>query len=519
MRRKFVDLVKNLASKKFFVFNLVLLGAIFGFSLAFLSFSCSGGGGSGASSSKTAQAQQTDVVVPGNALETAETVQSAFRAVSNKVVPSVVQLKTISVRKQQTPNFNGIPWEFFFGPNNPRGGGEGNREQEYRAQGLGSGIIVRQKGGLYYVLTNNHVVSDEQNKPVDEIMIETNTGKEFPAKLVGRDERRDLAMVSFESSEKFPLAVLGDSDAMQVGDWAIAVGNPLGFSSSVTMGIISALGRTGGPGNNINDFLQTDASINQGNSGGALVNIRGEVIGINMWIASSSGGGSVGLGFAIPINNAKRTIEEFINKGAISDGWLGVSLMDISRDNEVTKGLKLEDARGALASDVFVDSPAAKAGITPGDFIIKIDGKDVGSINRLMQMVGDLKPGETHTFTAIRDNVQKEFKVKIEVRTTDVASQNKKLWPGIYVRPIDDEMRTAFKLDKEAEGLVVLRVIEQSPADVISLKRGDIITEVNDTPVKDIATFYKVLREKTEKEFWADVERGDSKLETMRYKR
>jgi Do/DeqQ family serine protease len=509
-----VDVVKSLASKKFFVFNLVLLGAIFGFSLAFLSFSCSKGGGS-----KTAQAQQTDVVVPGNALETAESVQAAFRAVSNRVVPSVVQLKTVSVRKQQLPNFNGIPWEFFFGPNAPKGNREDGKGQEFRAQGLGSGIIVRQKGNTYYALTNNHVVSDDQGKPVDEIMVETNSGKELSAKLIGRDERRDLAMVSFESPEKFPLAVLGDSDAVQVGDWAIAVGNPLGFASSVTMGIISAVGRTGGPGNNINDFIQTDASINQGNSGGALVNIRGEVIGINMWIASSSGGGSVGLGFAIPINNSKRTIEEFISKGEISDGWLGVSLVDVSRDAGMVKDLGLEAERGALASDVFIDSPAAKAGIMPGDFIVKIDGKDVVGINRLMQMVGDLKPGETYVFTVVRDRAHIDFKVRVEARKNDVASQNKKMWPGFYVHPIDDEIRSAFKLEKEASGLIVLRIVEQSPADIIGLKRGDIVTEVNDAPVGDMAAFYRVLREKAGKEFWVDVERGDSKLETMRYKR
>ncbi|MDR2865372.1 MAG: Do family serine endopeptidase [Spirochaetaceae bacterium] len=513
-----MDLTNNLSSKKFFVFNLVLLGAIFGFVLAFLTFACSSGPGD-AQSKLTAKAQETNVVVPANALETAESVQSAVRAVADKVVPSVVQLKTVSVRKQQIPNFNGIPWEFFFGPNNPRGGGEGGNEQEYRAQGLGSGIIVRKDANTYFVLTNNHVVSDEQGKAVDEIVIETDTGKEFPAKLLGRDDRRDLAMVSFQSSENLPLAVLGDSNEVDVGDWAIAVGNPLGFASSVTMGIISAVGRTGGPGNNINDFIQTDASINQGNSGGALVNIRGEVIGINMWIASSSGGGSVGLGFAIPINNAKRTIEEFISKGEISDGWLGVSLMDISKDSQVIKALNLDGIHGVLASDVFIDSPAEKAGILPGDFIIKVDNKEMLNINRLQQTVGDLKPGETHVFTVIRDGKTQEFKVKIDIRNNDIAAQNKKLWPGFYVHTIDDDLRTIFKLDKNASGLVVVRVIEQSPAAIINLQRGDIITEINDTPVKDIASFYRVLREKAVNEFWADIEREGSKLETMKYKK
>jgi Do/DeqQ family serine protease len=515
-----MDLTKKLSSKKIFVFNLVLLGTIFGFVLAFLTFSCSAKGDG--AQKLTAKAEETRVAVPASSLATAESLQNAFRAVADKVVPSVVQLKTVSVRRQQVPNFNGIPWEFFFGPNGPRGGSGGDErgsEQEYRAQGLGSGIIVRQEGNTYYVLTNNHVVTDEQGKPVDEISIETDAKGDYPAKLVGRDERRDLAMVSFTSTEKQPLAVLGDSNEVDVGDWAIAVGNPLGFASSVTMGIVSAVGRTGGPGNNINDFIQTDASINQGNSGGALVNIRGEVIGVNMWIASSSGGGSVGLGFAIPINNAKRTIDEFISKGEISDGWLGVSLMDIAGDNSMLDALGLKGKHGALASDVFIDSPADKAGIKPGDFIIRVDGKDMANINRLMQTVGDLRTGETHSFIAIRDGVEQEFKVKIETRSNDVAAANKKIWPGVYVHPVDDSIRNSLKLGKDVSGLVVVRVIEQSPAAIINLQRGDIVTAVNGTPVKDIASFYKVLREKTAHEFWLDVQRGDSKLETMKYKK
>jgi Do/DeqQ family serine protease len=420
------------------------------------------------------------------------------------------------VRKQQTPSLNGSPWEFFFGPQGPQSPGGNGRE--FRAQGLGSGIIVRQTSNIYYVLTNNHVVADGQNV-VDEIIVETDDGREYLAKLVGRDERRDLAVVSFEASDKHPLAVLGDSDDVDVGDWAIAVGNPLGFTSSVTMGIVSAVGRTGGPGDSINDFIQTDASINQGNSGGALVNIRGEVIGINMWIASSSGGGSVGLGFAIPINNAKRTINEFINKGKISDGWLGVSLVDVEKDSDVMKQLKLDGKHGALASDMFIGSPADKGGILPGDFITSINGKDLPNLTRLMQAVGDLKPGETYTFTVIRSGEKKDFKIKIDARDNDVAGENSKLWPGLYVHPIDEDLRSAYKLDKETEGLVVVRVVEKSPAAVINVQRGDVIKAVNDVPVKTLDDFYKALREKTAKEFYLNIERGESKLETMKYKK
>lgn len=512
-----MDFVTKLSSRKFFIFNLVLIGVMFGFALAFLSFSCSPAGGS----KNSAQAQQTQVVIPESALATAESVQTAFRSVSAKVVPSTVQLKTVSVRKRQAQNFNGIPWEFFFGPNGPRGNNEregGDNTREFRAQGLGTGIIVRKNGNTYYALTNNHVVTDGQNA-VDEIVVEVDGGKEIPAKLVGRDSRRDLAMVSFDTTEKLPLAVLGDSEKISVGDWAIAIGNPMGFSSSVTMGIISALGRTGGPADNINDFIQTDASINQGNSGGPLVNIRGEVIGINMWIASNNGGGSVGLGFAIPINNAKRTIEEFISKGEISDGWLGVSLTDIEKNSDVLKSLKLEGKRGALASDVFTDSPAAKGGIAPGDFITHVDGREMANVTRLMQAVGDLKPGETHSFTVIRDGSARDVKVKIDVRNNDVASENNKLWPGVFVHPITEDLRSTFRIDKGVNGLVVVRVAEKSPGAIINIQRGDILTAVNDIPVKDMAAFYKVLRENAAKEFWVSVERAGSKLDTMKFKR
>ena len=220
-----MNLSQRLSSKNFFIFNLVLLGAIFGFSLAFLSFSCST-----PNPSKTARAQNvpgSDVAIPEDALRIAEGLQTAFRAVADRSLASVVEIKTVSIRRQQIPNFNGIPWEFFFGPR------DGNREREYRSQGLGSGIIVRRNGQTYYVLTNNHVVGD-----ANEIVVALNDGKEIPAELVGKDDRKDLALVSFNSSEPLPLAQLGDSDWVRVGDWAIAVGNPLGIILGPTGGFI-----------------------------------------------------------------------------------------------------------------------------------------------------------------------------------------------------------------------------------------------------------------------------------------
>jgi S1-C subfamily serine protease len=208
-----MNIIQRLSSRNLFIFNLVLIGAIFGFSLAFLSFSCS-------TPKARVRAQESQVIIPEDALAAAEGLQSVFGAVSEKVLPSVVLLNTVSVRRQQVPNIPGIPWDFFFGP---RERGPNNPDREYRSQGLGSGIIVRYNNGTYYVLTNNHVVDG-----ATEIRIATRDGIDHPAELVGKDERKDLAMVSFKANESYPLATLGDSDRVHVGDWAIAMGNPLG---------------------------------------------------------------------------------------------------------------------------------------------------------------------------------------------------------------------------------------------------------------------------------------------------
>jgi len=500
-----MNIIQKLSSKSLFVFNLVFIGVIFGFSLAFLSFSCS-------TPKARVQAQESQVIIPEDALAVAEGLQTVFRSVSNKVLPSVVEVKTVSVRRQQAPNIPGIPWDFFFGPRdrNPNG-----QEREYRSQSLGSGIIVRFKDGAYYALTNNHVVEG-----ASEITVATRDGKEYPAELVGKDERKDLAMISFKTTDAYPLATLGDSDKVEVGDWAIAMGNPLGeqFSFSVTLGIVSAVGRTGGPGGNINDFIQTDAPINMGNSGGPLVNIRGEVIGINTWIASNtSGGGNVGLGFAIPINNAKRSIDEFISTGSTSYGWLGVLLMEPNR--ETAAGLGLEGKRGALASQVFLGSPADKGGIKPGDFITHVNGRETRGVNQLQMLVGDLRPGDRATFTVIRDKASINFQVLIEERTEQVSSDNRKLWPGVNVIPLTEQLKENLSLDKDAKGLYVTQIIQGGPADIVGLKQGDRITAVNGENVNDIASFFKALREKTGNELWFGIQRGESSLESLRFKR
>jgi S1-C subfamily serine protease len=248
------------------------------------------------------------------------------------------------------------------------------------------------------------------------------------------------------------------------------------------------------------------------------VNIRGEVVGVNTWIASNNpGGGSVGLGFAIPINNAKRSIDEFISSGEISYGWLGVSLSD--PDRESAQALGLTGKRGALATQVFIDSPAHKGGIQPGDFITHLNGREMRASNALTLAVGDIKPGERAAFTVIRDGAVQEITVRIEARSAAVAAENKKLWPGVFVVPLTDSLRSNLNLDKNAQGVIAAQVINESPASIIGLQREDRLTAINGEPVQDLAGFYRALREKAGKELWFDVSRGSAALETLKYKR
>ena len=474
-----MNLLRKLASRNFFIFNLVLIGIIFGFSLAFLSFSCRVPPARNIAFTQ----QRSSVVIPQDALGASEALQGVLNAIVDNVLPAVVEVKV----------FSGSP---------------------RRQQGIGSGIIVRQDRNIFYVLTNNHVIG---NAP--EIVIGTKDGAEYRAEIVGRDGRRDLAIVSFNSNESFPHVVLGDSDNVRVGDWAIAMGNPLGeqFAFSVTMGIVSAVGRVGGPGGNINDFIQTDASINQGNSGGPLVNIRGEVIGINTWIASPTGGGNVGLGFAIPINNAKRAIDEFITDGALSEGWLGVTLTDPDRAKAAALGIT--GMQGSLLVYLSLGSPAHRSGIRVGDFFTHVDGREIRGTNHFIQMVSDLRPGQRAVFRVFRNGVSIDIPATVLDRRTQTATDNRNLWPGFSAHPLTSQIRSAWRFDSEAEGFFVSNVIAGSPGGIAGLQRGDLITAINGIPVNDMSAFYRVLADQTENELWFTINRGGRTLDTDRFRR
>lgn len=482
----------------------LFISAILCFTMLGLTASCSGK--ERVKSAVTAFADtESSTSIPADSLSVVEALQNVFRSVSSEVLKSVVEVDVVETKTRPANPFADIPF-FFFGQ--PKGDNEGSRE--YKQSGLGSGVIVRKDGNTYYVLTNEHVAGS-----ADEISVKLYDSREFTCKLVGKDERKDIALLSFESKDDIPVASLGDSDKVQSGDICFAMGTPLGYFGSVTQGIVSATGRDGSGIGNISDFIQTDAAINQGNSGGPLVNIYGEIIGINTWIASQSGG-SQGLGFAIPINNVKKAISDFISDGKVTYGWMGVSLTALDKDYE--KALGIDGKKGAFVAQIFLNSPAAKGGIQAGDFIIALNGKNVKDVDQLVRDVGDLRVGETADFTVIRGGKEIHVSVKIEGRDDSVVTDNSKLWPGFMAHPITEEIRKEMKLDNSVKGVVVTNVQAKSPAAALRIQNGDIITAVNGKPVTNISEFYNELVTK-QKEIWFSIYTSEGhKIETSRYR-
>jgi serine protease Do len=416
----------------------------------------------------------------------------------------------VDVTEQMQANQAVNPFEWFFNqqPNN-------NRNGQPRVQtGLGSGIIVRRTGNTYYVLTNNHVVESATTISV-KLYDHTVFDKVKP---VGKDKTRDLALISFTSSANLPVADLGDSAELQVGDLVLAVGNPFGFENTVTMGIVSAVGRNSPSSSSVasyTDYIQTDASINQGNSGGALVNIKGEVVGINTWIAAPTGG-SIGLGFAVPINNAKQAINDFISKGKVEYGWLGISPQDPDAESfpGVAKDLKVEKVKGSLVLNVFRGSPAEKSGLQIGDYITSINGQEITDTNRLIRLVADLMANRSYDFELIRYGEKMKLSIKLGVRPVEGSEDSlyKNMWPGIKVLHINEQVRQQAQADGDSnvpsgiDGVMIGYVAtgntpaDQSPAAVAGFRAYDVITSINGKDIHTAMDFYRALNDKTKKE-------------------
>jgi serine protease Do len=428
---------------------------------------------------------------------------------AEKVLPTVV---SVIPTKIDTVVFSNNPFYQFFG--DPFGGGFEDffgqqpqqrrapppvQKKEYRQQGMGSGVIVSKDG---YILTNYHVVAG-----ANEIEVKTSDKRSFQAEVVGADSLADVAVIRIKEKVKdLPVAYLGDSDKLRPGDWAIAIGNPFSLTSSVTLGIISALKRTTGGGDMYQNFIQTDAAINPGNSGGALININGELIGINTMIYTQSGG-YMGIGFAIPISMARQIMEDLIYEGKVTRGWLGVMIQDLDQTTREALGLGAE-TKGVLIGDVFKGQPADKSGIKRGDIVVAVDNKAVESPNELRNAIAAIHPGMKVPLEVLRNGKKQTVTVTLTGRdnkktgslssSTDGASEegttdlSEKL--GIKVDAVTAQMYEELGLDQSIKGVVVQEVDPSSMAAQQGLQQNDVIIEVNRQPVKSVKEFKTAVK-------------------------
>ncbi len=420
-------------------------------------------------------------------------VPASFAPLVNKVKGAVVNISTTKIIKtnptMQQFGPMGEQFKQFFGPHffeqfmGPQG------PQEYKEHALGSGFIINKEG---YILTNNHVIAG-----MTDIRVITDNGDQYTAKIIGADPQTDLALLKVVPKKPLDVAYLGDSAKVQVGDWVVVIGNPFGLDHTVTAGIISAKGRRLSS-SNYDQFLQTDAAINRGNSGGPVFNLNGEVIGISTAIIAPSIG--QGIGFAIPINVAKTIIPQLIEHGKVIRGWLGVYIQNISPDLAESFRLK-RDQKGAVVTKVIKDGPADKAGIKQGDVIIKFDGKEVKNADDLPWIVSNTPIGSKIDVKILRQGKEKTIKVTVgELPSkTEVASiaapkeenvSEKKL--GITVSNITPDVQREYNMQTD-KGIVVTNVAEGSPADMAGIEKGDIVKQVNQKDINNVEDYSKVM--------------------------
>jgi len=395
----------------------------------------------------------------------------------------------------------------FFGD---QSGNPSRRGQAPRTRGLGSGVVVSNDG---YLLTNHHVIDN-----ATDIRVEFADGRTFTAKLVGSDQASDLALLKIEAANLHTLA-LGDSDAVQVGDIVLAVGNPLGIGQTVTSGIVSAKGRSTGVGDgSYEDFLQTDAPINQGNSGGALVNTKGELIGINSQILSVSEG-NIGIGFAIPANMARHVMDELRTEGRVRRAQLGVTVQPVTSDMAASLGLS--DARGAIVSSIESGSAAERAGVKRGDVIVSFNGQPVTDYNALRNRVADAKPGSDASVGIMRDGSEKKLTVKLDEASANRSARNSsgnapgnadQTALGVAVEPLTPETAARARLPRNLNGLLVENVDPDGRAADAGIQAGDVIVEANRKAVTSVDDLRAAVRSATDKPLLLLVHRQGREL-------
>ena len=447
----------------------------------------------------------------GNGAAVASIEHNSYADVVARVAPAVVTIRAERVVRapRQHPFFDDPSLEDFFGGRAPRQQQQ-QPPREMRQRALGSGVVISPDG---YIVTNHHVVDG-----AEQITVEFTDRRAIPAKLIGTDQSSDLAVLKVDAKD-LPVLTLGDSDKVRVGDVVLAVGNPLGVGQTVTSGIISAKGRhTGLSDGSFEDFLQTDAAINQGNSGGALLNAAGELIGINSQILSPSGG-NIGIGFAIPSNMTKTVAEQLINKGRVRRGQLGVFVQAVTDD--IAQSLGMKEARGVIVGSVQKGSAAERAGLKSGDVITAFNGSAVNDANELRNLVAATQPDTDVTLTVLRDGREQQMKVTLGELTANASggrdeggeggggeqSEGGKL--GIEVTPLTPEVASRFRIPSDRRGLVVAGVDPNGPAANAGLQQGDLIEQANRQPVNSVEDLSTAIRDAGDRPLLLLVTRGD----------
>ncbi len=406
-----------------------------------------------------------------------------FRHTAESVSPAVVWIEAERRVTMRQPRLRS-PFEEFFGPGFEDFFGPREREREFRQQGLGSGFIIDQEG---HILTNHHVVAG-----ADRLTVKLPDGRQFDAEVSGTDEATELAVIRLSGAEdeELPVAALGDSDELYVGEWVIAIGNPLGLSYTVSSGIVSAKGRSVGLARYEN-LIQTDAAINPGNSGGPLVNLKGEVVGINTAIISRTGG-YMGIGLAIPINMAKPILDAMIAGEEVERGYLGVYGADLTP--ELAESFDYATTDGALVNETLPDSPASRAGIEAGDIIMRWNGRVIENFTQLRLLVAETKPGEIAEIVVFRGGEERTFEVEVgSLREQEQPRAD--TWLGIEVAPVTDEVRERYDAP-DLQGVLVQEVDPDGPA-AERLRPGDVILRVGNDPVKDVGEFNALMEQTT----------------------
>jgi serine protease Do len=437
----------------------------------------------------------------GAAAAQARSAPDSFADLAQQLLPGVVNISTTQKAERESITGEEDLDQFFkdFFERQRR-----QNPQQRRMTSLGSGFVIDPTG---YIVTNNHVIAE-----ADEITVRFHDDTELKAKLVGSDDKTDLALLKVESPKPIPSLSWGDSDELRIGDWVLAIGNPFGLGGTVTAGIVSARNRILESGGPYDDYIQTDASINRGNSGGPLFNMAGEVIGVNTLIYSNNSGGSVGIGFAIPATMAKNVTAQIREYGKPRRGWLGVRIQTVNE--ELAEGLRLPQARGALVANVTPGGPAEKAGIRQGDVILKFDGKDVTQMRTLPRMVAETPINKKVAVLVVRQGAEQTFQVELGELTEEAEQASLQAGPeaqspaakegkiaalGLTLSELSGPLREKFSLTAEAKGVVVTDVEQNSAAAEKGLHPGDVIVEVDQQTVATPADVDKRVVEAKER--------------------